>query len=223
MGLLTKIQTRVAVAEAIDDAAYARWSAANLDLLITLVQDSLWQQILDTAPYFLSVLENETTSASGVIDITTGLTSKRFYRVQDVLKNADSTVYTPVMYGEATPTSQYYYILGDEIVTSDNSTSTDVVYAYLPTKFDDLASDATVLDEWPLGHEAALIYMSAAWALTKGDAESMAQVGRIADTAVDAMLRHVARRYPVPVAPRQPAVISQTVRNPLIPLSVGGG
>ena len=89
-----------------------------------------------------------------------------------------------------------------------------------PFIVNDLAAESTVLDEWPDGHEAALIYTAAAWALTKGDAEDMKQVALIADNAVEAMLLAIARRYPVAVAPRSPTAKAQLVTNTLLP---GGG
>jgi len=219
MALLTKAQVRTAVQQVIDDAGATRWAAANLDILIGLVQDTLWQQVLDTYPWFLSVEEAETPSAGGIIDITTALTVPgRMYRIQAVkLAASPYTEYQPQLYTDSMPQTNTYWILGDEIqVKPAAATALTVTYSFLPTKFDGLATDATVLDQWPEGHEAALIYSAGAWAMSKGDAEQIAQIGRIADHAVEAMLDHCARRYPVAVERRNRTVKGQTVSNPLL-------
>ena len=227
MALMTQDQVRTAVQQAFDDAGANRWSAANLDLVITLAQDTLWQQVLDTYPYYLSASEAETSDGSGIIAISALTTPGRMYRIQRILLNSDSSEIFPVLPYMAVPTSQTYYILGGNIVSTEAGVAHDVIYAGLPTKFNALATGATVLDSWPEGHEAALIYASAAWAISKGDAESMQQIARLADHAVEAMLDHIARRYPVAVERRGPAVKFSTIRNPILGVSgpevQGGG
>lgn len=217
MALLTKAQVRTAVAQAIDDPSNARWSAANLDILVSLAQDALWQQILDTYPQYRSVTEAETTSGSGVIALSALTVPGRPYRVLKLTRNSDGAEFQPIRPNEAVPQTAFY-IEGENIVTvpAQPTVAMTVTYASFPTKFNDLATDGTALDGWPEGHEGALIYTAAAMALTKGDAENMQQIARLADMQTEAMLDHIARRYNVAVLRRAPSVKFSTVRNPLL-------
>lgn len=195
--LLQKGQIRTAVQQAIDDPSGIRWSASNLDVLITVAQDTLFQAILDTFPTFtLAVAEAITTDASGAFDLTT--TTQRFYRIIKVVNSVSSVELQPIYYTDKVP-SQAYTIGGFKLLTIPTlaTTALKLDYSYLPTRFTDLANDTTALpNEFPVGHESALIYLAAAWAMTKGDQASMAQIGRIADQAIEALLLHVARKFP---------------------------
>lgn len=196
MALLTKDQTRAAVRQAIDDPSGNRWSDTNLDILITMVEDVLWQAINDTFPWFLSQTDVSATNPSGVIAISA--LTKRFYRIQKLTLTSSGAEYQPRLANE-TFAQATYYMLGasistDPIVISSNM---NVAYSYMPTRFIDLALGSTQLTDFPEGHESALVYLAAAWAISKGDAESLAQISRIADQAIESLLTHIARRYPV--------------------------
>lgn len=209
MAALTKGVVRTAVQAAINDAGGDTWSTSDLDQLISLVEDTLFSVLLEHWPWLTSVLE-ATVGVSNTVALSV-LVSQRLFAIQKVLDNDVSTEYKPALYGEAFA-SPYYYVLGGSIVSASPGFSTHnvrVTYSYLPARFTGLATDNTVLPDYPEGHEGALIYLAAAWALAKGDQESIEQVARIADFQVDALLKHISRRYPVPVQPNLTAVKQQ--------------
>lgn len=214
---LTKGQVRTAIRQAIDDPSSQRWSDTNLDVLTTIVQDTMFQSILDTFPWATSQTDTPTPAAGGIIDTTSlgALLSQRFYRVQQLSDVATGNVYQPKLFVENVPQTQTYFMSGENIVLSDASiTQKKLAYGFLPIRYTDLATDNTALPAgYPEGHEAALIYLTAAWAMTKGDAESMAQIARIADLSIDALLMHVARRSPTGGLARVATVKAALVRN----------
>lgn len=217
MALLNKGQVRTAVMQAIDDPLNKRWSAANLDILIGMVGDMLWSAVLDSYEYATSFEQSVTPAAGGVMD-TTGLT-KRYYRVQKVVRASDSLVAQARRPEESVPQLSYYQsgvnLVTDPAVTGASSVT--LTYAYLPTNFNALANDATSLPtEFPEGHELALVYLAAAAALIKGGAEDMGQVGRMADAAVDAFLAHIARRTPTSTQQRAAYVKNMVMSHPLV-------
>lgn len=217
MPLLTKSQTRTSIRQAIDDPQSKRWSDANIDILTTLVQDTMFQAVLDSFDYFTSAPAEAVTPAADGSYLLSG-TSKRFYRMQRVVRASDSVELQPKLLPESVP-QPAYDIRGNTLYTTPvvtGASSLQLTYSYLPLRFTDLANDATMLPaEYPEGHEAALVYLTASWAMTKGDAESMNQIARIADTAVDAMLSHIARRYPIAPNSRVQAVKAAILRQPL--------
>jgi hypothetical protein len=215
MALLTKAQVRSAVAQAIDDPGNKRWSQTNLDVLISMAQDTMFQTINDTFDFFLSNGEALATDANGIIALSS--LAKRFYRMQQVKVVSSGLELQPKLFSESVPQASYY-LLGNNVVTDPVvvSSSLRLTYSYLPVKFFDLATDTTVLADFPEGHEAALIYYSAAWAMTKGDAENMAQIARIADSSIEALLSHIARRYPIGTNARVQQVKMALMRNPLL-------
>lgn len=216
MALMTKGQIRSAVSQAIDDPTNKKWSQTNIDLLIQMVMDTMFETILDTYEYLTSQTDTTSTSAGGVIALSA--LTKRFYRIQRVLKVSGTLELQPKLFAEQVPQATYY-IAGGNINTdpAQVSTSHNITYSYLPTSFTALATDATLLPvEYPEGHESALIYVTAAWAMTKGDEESMAQIGRIADSALESLLTHVARLYPIGANARNAAIKNTLLRNPLV-------
>ena len=220
MAKLTKAQIRTAIQQAIDDPSAKRWSTANLDILTGLVQDTMYTTLLDTFDDLTSNSENVTPTGSGTYDIS-GL-AKRFYRVQKIVRVSDSKEFQAKRSAETFP-QPTYDMLGDFIRTTPavtGATSLTVQYSYLPTKFNDLALDSTVLPDYPEGHELALIYLTASAAIIKGDAESMQQIARLADVAVEALLQHIARRYPVATSQGVQQVKFALLRNPVV--SQGG-
>lgn len=218
MSVFTKDQIRSAVRQAIDDPTSSRWSDSNLDILITMVEDTIFQAVLDTFPWFQSTGETVTTGGGGSVNLDTTLT-KRWYRVQKVIKVSDSSELQPKLFNESLPQATYFmqgpFLNTSPLIVGANSIT--VTYAYLPSRFTDLATGATALTDFPEGHEAALVYLSAAWAMSKGDAESIAQVGRIADQAVEALLVHIARRYPISAMSGVPLAKQAIMRNYITP------
>lgn len=212
MSVLTKAQVRTAIMQAIDDPQNKRWTAANLDVLIGLVEDTMFQTINDTFEYFLS--NTETLAATGGA-VALSAFAKRFYRVQKVISSGVEL--QPRLYPDAVPQATYY-LLGSNLVTDPTvgSGNLTITYSYLPTKFGDLATDGTVLTDYPEGHESALIYLASSFAMIKGDAESMQQIARMADLSVEAMLTHVARRYPIGANMQVQRIKSALMRNPVL-------
>lgn len=217
MALLNKGQVRTAVRQAFDDANSKRWSDANLDVLIGMIGDMMWSSILDTFEFTTNQQDTVTPSGAGAVDITT--LTKRFYRVQAVTKASDSSDVQAKLFKERVP-QQSYYMLGNNIVTDPaitGASSLKVDYSFLPTRFDAIATDGTTLPtEYPEGHELSLVYLAASAAIIKGDAENMAQIARLADTAVEQLLFHVARRYPIGAIQRIQQVKNAIMRNPLV-------
>jgi hypothetical protein len=216
MALMTKGQIRTAVAQAIDDPTNVRWTSTNLDMLISMVQDQMFEAILDGFEFLTSNTESLTPS-SGAVAISS--LAKRFYRVQKVLNTVTGIELHPKISGESYP-QPTYEILGGSIITTptvSGSNSLSVRYSYIPGKFTNLANDNTLLAiEFPEGHEGALVYLTAAFALSKGDSESITQVSLLADVAVNAMLAHIARLYPIGANARVAQVKAQLMRNPLV-------
>lgn len=217
MPLMTKGQIRTAVAQAVDDPTFKKWSQTNLDLLITQVQDTMFEAILDSYEFLTSFSES-VAMTSGIAALS--LLTKRFYRIQKITGVTSGLEIQPKLPFEQVPQIAYS-IIGGTIETSPVQTgSLTVRYSYLPTRFTDLSTDSTALaSEYPEGHESALIYLTAAWAMTKGDEESMAQIGRIADQSIESMLTHIARLYPIGANARNAAIKNTLMRNTL----VGGG
>lgn len=188
---LTKAQIRTLVQEVIEDSSAKRWSAANLDLLIQITQDSLWSELLDFDAYFVSQLDTLTSLTSpGYVDVATGGdATKRFLRIQSIVRNGQE--YTEVdrrdVVLEANTVKSHprgvpyaYVKLGKQFHLLPYDTADDVEfrYSYYPTAFDSLADGTAV--EWPEGHEAALVYETASRALSKGDTDDITQVAAIA-------------------------------------------
>ncbi len=67
---LTKAQYRTLTQQWLDDPSAKFWTAANLDLLIQVTQDSLWTDILEKSPYYVSQLDTLTSlTTPGYIDL----------------------------------------------------------------------------------------------------------------------------------------------------------
>ena len=212
MAAFTKGQIRAAVQQAIDDPNAKRWTNASLDSLITMVEDTMFQTILDT---FEGLLSQSDTSAAAAGVIALSSLTKRLFRIQKV--TSGGVELQPRLFTEQVPQASYY-LLGANLITDPSVGSANVTttYSYLPASFQSLANDATVLPDYPEGHEAALVYLSSAWALAKGDAEDMTQAAKIADNAVESMLLSIARRYPVGVSNKVAEIKSKIMRNTLV-------
>ncbi len=213
MAPLTKADVRNLTQQAFDDPSATRWTSANLDLLTEVVLDTLTEAVLNTFPWATSQTDAIALS-SGAID--TGSCTKRFFAVQKFL--VGTTLYQPAIYNQSFP-QKTYSMLNGSIVTSDTASGTaNVTYSFFPTRYSTL-SDGTAMVEYLQGHEAALAYLTAAWAMQKGGQEDIGQTGKLAEYAIDALLRHIARRYPhtnldeLPQISRQ--VVSSTLSMPL--------
>lgn len=214
---MTKGQIRTAVRQAIDDPQSKRWSDANLDVLITLVWDTLFQALNDTFDTYTLTENTATTDGAGRHCCYYPFGSYNLYRFIRVTRTSDGAELLPKLPTDNIPGSLWYFHANGNLNTGLLTTGVTIQYSYVPTRFVDLATDATNLPpEYPAGHESALIYVAASWALTKGDAESMAQVARVADMAVDIMVTHIARRYPIAPNMRLNAIKNAIMRIPLV-------
>lgn len=215
MPLLTKGQVRTAVKQAIDDPTNKRWSDANLDILIGMVQDTIYQAVLDTFEWYNFGTATGTTSAAGALVNMNSIFGSRPHRLLKVMRTSDLFELQPKLRNERVPQLAYDWS-GDTLYTDPplNAVNLTLQASFLPDPFYGLATDATTIQFFP-NHEASLIYVSASWALVKGGAESLAQVGRIADVAVDALLTHFSRLWPVATTQRLQSVKSAIMRQSL--------
>ncbi|MCI0349116.1 MAG: hypothetical protein L0Z53_06785 [Acidobacteriales bacterium] len=199
---LTKAAARTAIAEAIDDAGFKRWSQANLDILIARVFDDLWSELLEQSPWLTSQLHVFTASqiiAPGYLDLrlTTngGQLTQRFFRVQRLIR--DSREYESIQELqtkwrivveadiEVSAPRFAYQVLGNQLWIHPLALDSGVElrYAFLPVPYTSLTEGYEV--PWAEGYDSAYIYEAAARALVKGDAESMAQYKQLATEAFD--------------------------------------
>lgn len=215
MAVMRRGQVRTAIRHAIDDPLGNLWPDANLDVLTEMVEDTMFQAILDTWPWFLSTTESKAPDAAGKVPLS-NLTN-RFYRILDVKRTSDGLRLLSKLPNESIPQNAYY-IIGGDLVTDPiiaGPATIDITYSFLPPKYTGLANDATELPNYPEGHESALIYLTAAWAMTKGDRESITQIARVANQAVEALLRHIANRYPSGSSANINVILERIMRNPL--------
>lgn len=191
----------------LDDPNAVRWSDANLDMVIQLVIDDLWTDLLDMNPQLTSQLHTFTTvNTPGYIDLrqTThgGDLTQRFYRVHEggvvrgsrqyVPREPSDTVIeedTGIVYESYT-----YYVQGDFLWLFPLSTSDQVElrYSYKPTQYTSLTDGMVV--PFPEGHELAYVLTAAALAMPKGAAEDPSTLQMMADKAVHKLLAAVRRQ-----------------------------
>jgi hypothetical protein len=213
--VLTKAQIRTAVRQQIDDPSAARWTDPNLDILIGMVYEDGWQDILEWAPFYTSQLDTITPLLTpGYIDFAAtggaGQPTKRFFAAQKITRSGREYVYAPssvlVLEDNALVTpvvglDGYFTSFGKQLwlFPLELTPEVELRYSYRPGLFSALADGNAV--EWPEGHESALVFESAARAMTKGDAESMAQLKQL---AVDAWERMRSSLHRVQVVTREP-------------------
>lgn len=205
---LTKDQFRAALANLIDDPNNLWYSSTNLDTIITLTIDEKWGELLNFSPFYRSTLETITgtpkLTAAGAIDLSQ--LSNRFYRIQSLVrdgrtfeelnpKNLQMTA------GAVVVGPDYHYtFFGDFIYMFpiSASQSLELRYSSLPAAYSSLgASDPIV---WPDGHEAALLYETAARATAKGDREDNSRFVQLAAHTWGNLLTRVKRRN-MPLTP----------------------
>lgn len=184
---LTKAQARSLTREWLDDPDEQFWSNANLDLLLGLVLDDLWSELLSELPHALSRLDTlgaGSVTNPGYVDLRTttngGALSQRFYRLQSVTR--EEIEYTPIDPRDVTiedsevvvseAPDRTFYVRGDQLwlFPLDDGEGVEVRYSYLPASFDALSDSDTV--PWPDGHETAYVLEAAGRAMLKGDRES---------------------------------------------------
>jgi hypothetical protein len=215
---LTKAQIRTAVRQYIDDPDATRWSNANLDVLIQVVYDGLFGDILQASAYWNSQYDQITAPlhAPGYIDLrktTDGDLSKRLFKLQQVLADGrqyyakdprDFLLSSPTGVGGvssvlATVEHEFTYeLIGNQLWLHPLGSVTafaELRYSYRPALFTALADGDAV--EFPEGAEHVLILLCAAHALIKGGAEDAGQMLMLAEQARQRMFDTIVRRHGV--------------------------
>jgi len=205
------------VAQLIDDPSNVMWSAANLDLVITLVYDQLWHRMLEHAPFLnvtsATVLAADLTSPGYFnIGTVTGLSTVRIKRLLEL--QIDGQVYyegrseDEVFTGSEIKVTEarggYRWVrYGALVYPFPLQTSDDVLVrvSVLPTRFTAIAADSTAIT-WPDGHEDALVYKAAGVALGKGDKEDASRLLGLAKEAWEELRGTIGRPSSGPVMPR---------------------
>lgn len=226
---LTKLQTRTAIREYIDDPSGTRWSDTSLDIVTRMIYDGLWEDILDIAPYWNSHYQQIAAPfhPPGYIDIrlTTdgGDLAQRLYRIQQLMANnrvfyakdpRDYLMLATSNTGDVTTikavveSQNTYQILGDQLWFHPLGLSAGGVgsppfvelrYNFLPSVYTGLA-DGTAIS-FPDGSEHALILTTAAYALARADQEDAVQLRAMASKETDRMFNRIRRRYHGPTMP----------------------
>lgn len=215
---LTKATYRTMIQQYFDDPNAARWSAANLDQLTSLVYDELWVSILDTNAYWNMQYDtiNLPLHPPGFIDLRTtgdgGDLSQRFYRLQQCIADGrhyfakDPRDYLMVASVAGDPTTIQastgieqrfsYQFLGSQLwlhPLGNVTTFVELRYNFRPPIYTTLADGAIV--NFPDGCEHAIILATAVHAMAKGNAEDTMQLRQFAAEAKQNLLDNVRRRY----------------------------
>jgi len=226
---LTKAQVRTQVRQMIDDPSAKRWSDGNLDQLIELVLDDLWGEILDMAPYINSQYQQIALPlhAPGYIDLRTttfgGDLTQRFYRLQqliadgrqyfvkdprDFLMVASSLTNDVSTIRASTGIEQRFSMqfLGNQLwlhPLGNVTTFVEIRYNFKPIGFTSLTNGFQV--DMPEGSNRAIINLSAAEALTKGNVEEAQQFRTMGEDAKEKLMYSIRRQYHGMMVPFSPS------------------
>jgi hypothetical protein len=219
---MTKEEVRGLLQQTIDDPRGLRWKPERLDLLVQVVMDPLWTEILRIAPDLLSVTDTITPlTTPGYIDLAEGggdLT-ERLFRIQEVVRNGRE--YGPTAYRDVVleddavvlAPSYTYLRKGSRLYLFpfELTPEVELTYAYRPTRFTALEDEDPVV--WPDGHDGAYIWKAAAAAVGKGVAEDPTTFDQWAREALFSMLSELERYYagPITVEPSDPASVYGSV------------
>lgn len=216
---LTKAQVRSQVRQLIDDPNGKRWNDPSLDALIEGIHDDLYGDILDTAPYFNSQYQQISLPlhAPGYVDLRQSLyggdLTQRFYRLQqciadgrhyygkdprDYLMTASSNTgdVSTIRADSGVETRFTFQFLGNQLwmhPLGNLTTFVELRYNYKPTAFTSLTNGYIV--DMPEGSYRALVNLSVAEALPKGNAEDAAQFRESGEEARQKMLNSIRRQY----------------------------
>jgi hypothetical protein len=202
----TKAQARSAVAQAIDDPNFKRWTSANLDVVIAMAVDDGWSQLLETNPYYTSQLQTFSSITSpGYVDLRLiangGALSQRFQKVQKVTRDGREFSLAKqqelLLEGNAdlSKLAYRYIFFGDQLwlFPLETNLSIELRYSFKPPSFISLGENDTVA--WPEGHESAYVYEAAARAIGRGNAEEMTNFMSIAQMSQKRAENAIKRQY----------------------------
>jgi hypothetical protein len=200
---MIKGELRAVVQQLMDDPDGKRWSAANLDILIGMVLDDMWSEVLEQSPWFLSILETVSTLTSpGYIDTASGGDlAERIFRVQKITRHGDEyskVVESDVVIEDAAQLDwnrQVYWWFEDQIWLAPFETTPEVEirYSYRPTNFNSLATDGTAV-VWPDGHEMVMAFRCAGMGMLKAAAEDPSPLLAVGDRAFSNLKAAIRRR-----------------------------
>lgn len=216
---LTKAQVRSQVRQMIDDPSAKRWSDSNLDQLIELVLDDLYGEILDIAPYINTQYQQIglPLHPPGFIDLRQtiygGDLTQRFYRLQQLIADGrqyfckdprDFLMVASSLTGDvstiqaSTGVEQRfsYQFLGNQLwlhPLGNVTTFVEIRYNFKPTQFTSLTNGSIV--DMPEGSNRAIVNLSAAEALTKGNAEDAQQFLMLGQDAKEKLINSIRRQY----------------------------
>lgn len=212
---MKKAEVRTLVRSMLDDESREIWSDATLDMLIEIVLDDLWADILDTSAWSTSQLDVLTSLVSpGFVDLRPivdgGQLTQRFYRIQSVVRNGYTYSYTDprhnlidnnlVLIGGPYTYSVYgyqLYLFGPNGL--ELTPSVEVRYNYRPAKFTGLAE--TDIMPFLDGQESALIYLAALQAMSRAKVEAKQGLAMLAEQSRQRMMSSVRRQYVGPIVP----------------------
>lgn len=215
---LTKAQVRSQVRQLIDDPNGKRWTDPNLDALIEGIHDDLYSDMLDTAAYFNSQYQQISLPLHlpGYIDLRQsvygGDLTQRFYRLQqciadgrhysakdprDYLMTASSATgdITTIRANSGVEQRYSFQFLGNQLwlhPLGGVTTFVELRYSYKPQAFTSLTNGYIV--DMPEGSYRALINLSAAEAMPKGNAEDAQQLRGMGEEARQKMLNSIRRQ-----------------------------
>lgn len=217
LSTFTKANFNTLTRDLLDDPDLKFWSATSLDLLTRVTQDSLFSQLLDKFPYFVSnqdILATITQPGNFVNVGDSGPLTKRFHRIQALVIDNQEYMQTDrrnllidendELQATNTRSDFVYFWYGEElriIPSANTSPSTDVQvrYSFKPAPFNTLA-DPTVID-WPDGHEMALSAAVAARGMSKGAREDNGQLKAEAAEAWTLLIQDIEKQSHGPLQP----------------------
>lgn len=203
----------------LDDPSAKLWTDASLDMKIQLSLDDLYGDILDTAPYIVSMYQQIglplRTPGYILLDLSTngGDLTQRFYRLQqliadgrqyfakdprDFLMTASSQTndITTIKANQGVEQRFSYQFLGNQLwlhPLGQVTTFVEIRYNYKPTPFTSLTSGYVI--PLPEGSEHYAVQFCAAMAMMKGNREDATQLLVSANMAKDRMINSIRRQY----------------------------
>lgn len=223
---LTRSSLRTRILQLADAVSSSRWdstttgAAGEVDQHMGIVHAREWRRILNANSYYRAAKRTPTVDSSGRIaisDLTSGSgdSAERFYRV--LLMSINDLPYreitgkdgfmATVQQVTSSPLYGVWFRQGDYLIVPDaaNATNTDIWVNHLPTRADNLATDASTV-VFPDDYEDILAYETAAILLSKGAAEvdAAAALKALAEDMRRDMLQDIARTSTRPLVMQFP-------------------